>query len=102
MAEFIKVATRSELPDRCARCVEVKGRRIGLVSLDGEVLAFDDTCTHAEASLCEGDLDGDEIVCPLHFASFNVRTGECTGPPAVEDLMTYRVRIEGDDIEVEV
>jgi nitrite reductase/ring-hydroxylating ferredoxin subunit len=41
-------------------------------------------------------------MCPLHFATFNIKTGECTGPPADEDLMTYRVRIEGDAIEVEV
>ena len=82
MAEHVKVASLSELHERSCRRVEVAGRKIGLFLLDGEVFAIDDTCTHAEASLCEGEIDGDEIVCPLHFATFDIKTGACTGPPA--------------------
>jgi 3-phenylpropionate/trans-cinnamate dioxygenase ferredoxin subunit len=60
------------------------------------------TCTHAEASLCEGEIAGNEIVCPLHFATFNIMTGEATGPPACDPVNTYEVRINGEAIEIAV
>lgn len=102
MPGFIKVARYSEIPEGQSRCVEVKGVRVALFNCGGTIFATQESCTHAEASLCEGDLAGEEIVCPLHFATFNVRTGECTGPPADEDLITYEVRVENGDVEVRV
>ena len=102
MPEFTPVAKLSEIPDQTAKCVEVGGKRIALCNLGGTVYAINDTCTHAEASLSEGEVSGDEIICPLHAATFNIRTGEVTGPPAADDLATYQVRINGDDIEIMV
>lgn len=84
------------------KCVQASGHRIALYNLDGEYFATQESCTHAEASLCDGEISGDEVVCPLHFATFDVRTGECTGPPAYEDLQTYPIKVEGDDILVQV
>ena len=103
MAEFTKVAKLSDIPPETARCVEVAGKRIGLFNLGGIVHAIDDTCPHAEASLSDGDISGTEVVCPLHFATFDLETGVCTGPPADDDLTTYEVRVTDDgDIEVAV
>ena len=99
---YRKVAKLNDVPEQAGLCVEVDGHRIGLFNLHGEIFAIDDRCTHAEASLCEGMVQGDEVVCPLHMATFDIKTGACTGPPADEDLRSYPVRIEGDDIEVEV
>lgn len=102
MPGFIKVANLSDIPDGSVKCVEAKGHRIALYNLDGEIHATQESCTHAEASLCDGEIQGEEIMCPLHFATFNIKTGECTGPPADEDLITYRVRVDGDAVEIEV
>ncbi len=102
MSEFIKVANASDIPPGSKRCVTVAGRPICLINLEGDFYAIDDTCTHAEASLCEGDIAGNEIVCPLHFATFNIMTGEATGPPAFEPVNTYEVRVNGEAIEVKV
>jgi len=102
MGEFVKVANMADVPAGGCLRVDVGSEAIGLFNVDGEVYAISDTCTHAEASLCEGDIEGDEVLCPLHFASFNIRTGECTGPPADEDLKTYPIRIVDEMIEVEV
>ena len=102
MGEFVKVAQVSEIPEGTSRCVEIDGRRIGLFNLGGSIHAIDDTCTHADASLCEGEIQGGEVVCPLHFATFDIRTGACTGAPAYEDVATHEVRVEGDAIEVRV
>ena len=103
MAEFHRTVTKESIPvGRCQR-VEINGLGIGLFHLDDGVFAIDDMCTHAEASLCDGDIEGGEVLCPLHFATFDIRTGECTGPPADEDVRTYPVRISDDGvIEVEV
>ncbi|TVQ57110.1 MAG: non-heme iron oxygenase ferredoxin subunit [Phycisphaerales bacterium] len=103
MSGFTKVARAADIPEGSIKCVEVRGHRIALYNLGGTFFATQEMCTHADASLCEGEiLGGEEVMCPLHFATFNIRTGECTAPPADEDLVTYRVRVEGEDIEVEV
>ncbi len=102
MAQFVKVARLSDIPPETARCIEVHGKRIGLFNLGGVIHAVDDTCPHAEGSLSEGDISGTEVVCPLHYATFDLETGACTGPPAEDDLRTYEIRISGDDIEVAV
>ncbi len=102
MPQFVNVAKVSDIPDQSAKCVAVNDHRICVVNLSGTFYAVDDTCTHAEASLCEGEVTGDEIMCPLHMATFNLRTGEVTGPPADEDLATYPVQVNGDEIQIEV
>ena len=102
MRQFIKVAKASEIQPGTASRVETGGRRIALFNLNGEFFAIGDVCTHAEASLSEGEISGEEIVCPLHFASFDIKTGQCTGPPADDDVPAYPVRVSGDDIEIEI
>jgi nitrite reductase/ring-hydroxylating ferredoxin subunit len=102
VSEFVKVARVGDVKEGAGLCVEAGGQRIGLFRVDGEVYAIDDMCSHADASLCDGSVSGDEVVCPLHAATFNIRTGEATGPPAYEPVRTYQVRIEGEDIEVQV
>jgi nitrite reductase/ring-hydroxylating ferredoxin subunit len=99
---FQKVARVSDLPPGAARCVHVKGRRIAIFNVGGALRAIDDVCPHAEASLAEGEVVGGEIVCPLHFATFDLATGACTGPPASDDLRVYPTRINGADVEIDV
>ena len=71
-------------------------------SEDGDVYAIDDTCTHAEVSLSEGDIDGCEIECWAHGSRFDLRTGEPHELPAMTPVNTYPVRVDGDDILVDV
>jgi p-cumate 2,3-dioxygenase ferredoxin subunit len=75
---------------------------IAIYNLAGEFFATEDTCTHGEASLAEGDIDGDEIVCPFHMGSFDIRTGEVCSAPCVSPLKTYKVRIDQNTVYVEV
>ena len=98
----VKVASVSQIPEGGGRCVEVEGRRIALFKKDGEIYAIDDTCTHDDGPLSEGELEGHEVVCPWHGAMFDLRSGEVTSPPAYENVATYKVRIEGDDVEIEL
>jgi nitrite reductase/ring-hydroxylating ferredoxin subunit len=102
MASFVKVATRSEIPDGSGKCVEVAGRRVALFNLDGTFFAIDDECTHSGGPLCEGTIEGEEIECPWHMGRFNIKTGAVVDPPPMDDLGTYNVRLSGEDLEVEI
>ncbi len=80
--------------------MRVGDRFLALFNCDGTYYAVDDTCTHAEASLSEGFLQGCEIECPLHGGRFDVRTGKATWSPAFVPVATYAVRVEGSDVLV--
>lgn len=102
MRKFVTAAKVGDIPEGAAVPVVVKGRRIAICNLTGVFYAIDDTCTHEEASLSDGELQGDEIECPRHAARFNVKTGAVCSPPAFEDLQTYPTRIVGEVVEVEI
>ena len=99
-ADFVKVAQTSDLAPGQMKQVQAGDELILLVNLDGEYYAMDDICSHAYAPLTQGDLNGEEVECPLHGSAFNVKTGEVLSPPANQSLETFAVRIEGDDILV--
>ena len=102
MAEtaFVKVAEVGELSPGEMKMVEVGENQILLASVAGNIYACDNVCTHALAPLSEGELDGEQVECPLHGSVFNVITGEVIGAPADENLRVFRVRIDGQDILV--
>jgi nitrite reductase/ring-hydroxylating ferredoxin subunit len=80
--------------------VEVDEEPVCLINLDGEIHALNDICTHEEASLSDGTIVGDEIECPLHGGAFYIRTGEPAAMPVVVKTEKYKVRVEGDDLQV--
>lgn len=63
-------------------------------------LALDDTCTHGQASLCEGWVEDGTVECPAHLAVFSLRTGQALSGPATEPATTYRVEVRGDTVGV--
>jgi 3-phenylpropionate/trans-cinnamate dioxygenase ferredoxin subunit len=99
--DFVRVCRLDELPPVGAALAEIEGRRVTIVRTDdGDVHCVDDTCTHANVSLSEGELDGCTLECWLHGSRFDVRTGEPSGPPAIVPIAVHTVRIEGDDVYV--
>jgi 3-phenylpropionate/trans-cinnamate dioxygenase ferredoxin subunit len=102
MAEFVKVASRAELPPGSKALTEVDGRPIAVFNVDGHFYAIDDVCTHDGGPLAEGVLEGCEIQCPRHGARFDVRTGKALCLPAFEPVTAHRVELRGDDIFVAV
>ncbi|SDC69767.1 naphthalene 1,2-dioxygenase system ferredoxin subunit [Cupriavidus sp. YR651] len=80
----------------------VQGRDIALYSVDGEIYATDNICTHGHARLCDGFLDGHEIECPLHQGKFDVRNGAALCAPLTENIRSYPVRIEGGKVFVDL
>lgn len=102
MGTFVKVAKKSDVARQSAKCIKIEDQRIALFNLDGEFHAIGDVCTHWEGSLSAGTIEGDEVQCPLHGAYFNIKTGKPTYPPAYDAVPTYNVRVNGDDIEIEI
>ena len=82
--------------------VEKDGKTICVARVGDEVFAVDDTCSHSDASLSEGDVADFKIECWLHGAEFDLRTGQALTPPAVAPLKTYEVLVDGDSVTVEI
>jgi nitrite reductase/ring-hydroxylating ferredoxin subunit len=97
---FKKVAVLGDVPPGKMLCVQAGGARLLLANVDGEILATDELCTHEDAPLATGSLKGGFVKCPLHGSRFNLRTGAAMDEPAEEPLRTYPVRVEGNDILV--
>ena len=80
--------------------VDLEGKSIVVCHSKDGWHALDNVCTHAYAKMHEGRLRGIRLICPLHGASFDCRTGAVLGAPAIMPLKTYTVRCNGDDVEV--
>lgn len=99
---FTTVCKRGDLAPGQILRFEGGSEPIAIYNVDGEYFATQDTCTHADWALSEGDLEGDVIVCSLHWGRFCVRTGVVKSPPPFLPLRTYPVKIEGDDVMVDL
>jgi len=102
MPKTVKIAQTSELSPGTGKVVQADGRAIALFNVEGTFYAIDNTCTHRGGPLGEGALSGDTVECPLHGAHFNVKTGAVTNPPARAGVRSFPVKIEGNDVLVEV
>jgi naphthalene 1,2-dioxygenase ferredoxin component len=98
--QWIDAAAVDAVPADDVIGVGVGGRDIALYRVAGAIFATDNVCTHGQARLCDGFLDGSEIECPLHQGKFDVRTGKATCEPASDDLRCYPVKIEGGRVYV--
>jgi nitrite reductase/ring-hydroxylating ferredoxin subunit len=81
--------------------VDVEGEPVAVYNIDGKLYATHDECTHAYGPLSEGELDGNNVICPWHDSCFNVTNGEVTCGPAEEPVRVYRVIQDGDIGSVE-
>jgi 3-phenylpropionate/trans-cinnamate dioxygenase ferredoxin component len=96
---MIQVCTTGDLPPGEARTVQADVA-IAVFNVDGEYYAIDDTCTHQDASLADGWLDGCTIECPLHASCFDLRTGRPSGPPAKVPVRTHLVTVADGTVYV--
>ena len=69
---------------------------VAIYNLEGEYFATSDVCTHGQAFLSDGEIRGDEVVCPYHEGTFEIRTGEPVDPPCVIPLDRFETRL-GED-----
>lgn len=102
-SKLIRICDAADLAPGTIKRVQVEGfPPLAVYNLDGEIFITDDTCTHGQASLSEGFLDGDVVECPVHGGCFSVRTGEALSFPAVTPVRTYPAREVGSEVFLEL
>lgn len=99
-SKWVEVARVESVAPGATFRVAVDGEAVCLYNLEGRVYATQDVCTHAEASLADGYIDGECIECPLHQALFHIPTGEVRSEPATESLKVFEVRIVAGAVQV--
>jgi len=103
MGQFVRVASKAELDElEGGKLVEVGGRAIAIFNLGGRYYAIDNVCPHRGGPLSEGTIAGDDVICPWHGARFSIKTGAVLGPPAMQGVKSFPVRVTGEVVEVEI
>jgi 3-phenylpropionate/trans-cinnamate dioxygenase ferredoxin subunit len=101
-ATFVAVCSVSDLADGEPRKEVVNGTTIAIVLSEGEVYAINDTCSHGQVSLAEGEIEGCLLECWLHGSQFDLRNGQPVSLPATDPVPVYPVKVEGDTVFVQL
>ncbi|MCS6767192.1 MAG: non-heme iron oxygenase ferredoxin subunit [Candidatus Nitrosocaldus sp.] len=99
---WVRVCSRQDLRDGEILSMDVEGRQLMLIAQNGKVYALDRICTHMDADLSMGFLAEGQVTCPLHLSAFRLEDGMALNPPAERPLRRYNVKIDGNDIYVQV
>ncbi len=99
---WIDVTAADDVPEDDVIGIDIAGKSLALYQVEGEIYATDNICTHGNARLCDGFLEGHEIECPLHQGKFDIRNGKAMCAPLTEDVRTYPVKIEGSRVFVDL
>ena len=98
MSEWMAVADCENIAPGTWEVSDIDDDEILVINLDGHFYVIEDVCSHDGASLADGFLENDEIVCPRHGARFCARSGEVTCPPAYENIHSFPVKVENGKI----
>ena len=92
----VQIAPVADIPEAVGLRLEIDDHRIALFRVGESFYALGDRCSHAEASLAEGEIFDDEVECPRHGAAFGLADGEARTLPATSPVQTYSVDVEDD------
>jgi len=102
MSDFTTVASVDDSEAGTGTVIDTGEATIALFNTDGDFYAIGNECTHQGGPLGDGELDDTTVTCPWHGAEFDVTSGDVLAPPADEDEPTYEVRVDGDEVQVDV
>jgi 3-phenylpropionate/trans-cinnamate dioxygenase ferredoxin subunit len=100
-SQWIDVGAHADVSQTAPLSVEIDGYPIIIVRCGDTLFAVEDRCTHDGENLAGAEIENCEIICPRHFARFDLRTGEALTPPAYEPLKTFNVRVDAGRVLVE-
>ena len=101
MDKWTDVAAQADLFEGAGIAVTSHGLDLALFSVEGEVFAIDNLCTHGNARLCEGFVEGHHVECPFHQAQFSLRDGSVRCGPATAPARVWPVRVEGGRVYIQ-
>ena len=104
MAEAVRLCARGDLQPGTVKRFDIGSHRLALVRVRDDFFALGDRCSHEDYSLSEGEVleEECEIECWKHGSTFDLRTGDPCSLPASKPVPVYPVRLEGDDVIVEL
>jgi len=102
LPEYVKVCQLSDIPTGSMFPFDVGENHLMIVNVEGALYAVDRICTHETADLSTGFLTDSEVTCPLHLSRFDVTNGSVKNPPAMRSLRTYKLRVEGTTVCVQL
>lgn len=97
-----RVCEVSEIPLKEMRCVSLPDRNVVVANTEHGFFVADEMCTHEDARLCDGNLTGTLIKCPLHGSRFDLTTGRVLDDPAEEDLVVYTADVVDGTVFIEL
>jgi len=98
---LVRIGGARDVPDGQMRVFEVAGTKVNVTNTNGQLYAFDDTCTHAGCSLANGDLAGTTVTCACHGSQFDVTTGAVLRGPAQRPVRSRALQVEGEELLAE-
>jgi len=101
MSEFLKAAKKQDIEPGKGVLARVGGSEVAIFNIDGNFYAIQNQCAHRGGPLSEGACEGKVVTCPWHGWQYDVSTGACPDNPKVK-VQSYPVKVEGDDVWVEV
>lgn len=108
--DYVKVASASDVAEGAIVPVEAGGLKLLVTKVGGTYYAAQRKCPHLGFNLCRGKIEGEAVVCPLHKAKFDLKSGQIERDPrllfigmkAKTDLTTYPVKEEDGALHVAV
>ncbi len=108
--KVVRVCTIQEISEGTAKMVKVEGKPIAIFNINGKFYATDETCPHEGGPLSSGFIEGENVSCPWHGATFHIMSGrtleppagEKMGPPVDKGIACYPVRIVGTEVKIEI
>lgn len=98
----VEITQLDSLPRGRGVRVTIGDRAIAMFRIEDDVYAVGDRCSHAEASLAEGELWDTSVECPRHGSEFDLTTGEPHALPATEPVPVYEVSVEDGTVYLEL
>ncbi len=102
MPEYVRACSTADLPpENEAREIPVRDKMICIANVGGTISAIDNVCLHRGGPIGQGLVEGGKVICPWHGWEWDPRTGEAAHNPKAR-VQVYPIKIEGDDVYVEV
>lgn len=102
MSDWIRVCTADDIGEEDLIRWDHNGRTFAIYNTEKGFFATDGLCTHQQQHLEEGLVIGTVIECPLHQGRFEITTGKALSAPVCVDLKTYPVKLEGNDVYIQI